>query len=669
MAVLSQSEFIKEVARCVQKYAYKYGILVHSPIIAQACLESGYGTSKKAVMANNILGLKYRQNRVTCNNGYFEDGGSEQNADGTYTLLPSTTAWYKFDSIEKCIEGYFQFINIANYKALKGEKDPYQYLVKIHAAGYATSQKYVENVYNVIIKNNLTKYDPVDIANYRVAIDAGHGSETAGKRHPDGYREHYSNVYISYYLHQILNKNGIDTLKVSWDDDNAHDDTDVALATRQSQIKSWGADISVSIHANAYGDGKSYNSTQGIETFWHSIDSKAGTDSQKLATCIHNQVIKGTAQSNRGVKRSNFAMCNCAVMGTKASVLIETAFMTNDKEAALLKSDAYCRETAKEIAQGIFDYFDINGNVNVSLRGVGSSIDEEENTNTQISPSVGATTSPDFDAGDKFTFNNIEFFKTSTDKSATFKKSGIFYVWSDQVINGRVRVTNALNRVGVNGQVSGWVEEDVLLDLLKPETSPIITTISKNVTAGESFKFTNVTLYASSTNKSSTVKKTGTFYVWSNEVVNGRVRMTNSKARVGVAGQITGWIEESVLVTLKTPITTTPTTQTSKVNTKTVKVSGNKYYYDNVEYSTVFDPNYYKSKYQDVVKVYGTTPYKLFLHFVEYGMKEGRIGCSNFNVTNYKNRYLDLRKAFKDNLMEYYKHYIQYGIKEKRNGR
>ena len=121
MAVMSKVEFIKEVARCVQKFASRYGILVHSPIIAQACLECGYGTSNKATMYNNILGLKYKANRINCNNGYFEDGDSEQNADGTYTLLPSTTAWYRFDSIEKCVEGYFQFINTSNYAALKGE--------------------------------------------------------------------------------------------------------------------------------------------------------------------------------------------------------------------------------------------------------------------------------------------------------------------------------------------------------------------------------------------------------------------------------------------------------------------------------------------------------------------------------------------------------------------
>lgn len=40
---MDKQEFIKKIAGCVQKYAPAYGILVHSPIIAQAILESGWG--------------------------------------------------------------------------------------------------------------------------------------------------------------------------------------------------------------------------------------------------------------------------------------------------------------------------------------------------------------------------------------------------------------------------------------------------------------------------------------------------------------------------------------------------------------------------------------------------------------------------------------------------
>ena len=160
MATLQEQEnFIKTIAPIFQKYAKKYGYKIVSAPIAQACMESGYGTSYKATHGNNILGMKYRPNRVTTNSGYFEDGGSEQNKDGTYTLLPSSTAWYAFDNYDRCIEGYYQFISIARYANVKPISDPLLYLQTIISDGYGTSLNYPNNAIKVVEKWNLTKYD------------------------------------------------------------------------------------------------------------------------------------------------------------------------------------------------------------------------------------------------------------------------------------------------------------------------------------------------------------------------------------------------------------------------------------------------------------------------------------------------------------------------------
>ena len=161
MANLTTQEkkaFIEKIAPLHIKYAKKYGFKLVSAGIAQACLESGYGTSYKAGY-HNYHGLKYRENRVNCNKGYFYDGGSEQNADGTYTPLPNTTTWYTFENMEKAVEGYYQFINIPAYAKVKAATDPLVYLQEIKKVGYASSLNYVENVYNVIKNWNLTSYD------------------------------------------------------------------------------------------------------------------------------------------------------------------------------------------------------------------------------------------------------------------------------------------------------------------------------------------------------------------------------------------------------------------------------------------------------------------------------------------------------------------------------
>lgn len=106
--------------------------------------------------------MKYRPNRVNCNNGYFTDGGSEQNPDGTYTPLPSDTAWYAFDNMDKGVQGYYQFIAISAYDRIRQATTPLAYLQAIKACGYATSLQYVQNVWNTLITNNLTIYDNFD---------------------------------------------------------------------------------------------------------------------------------------------------------------------------------------------------------------------------------------------------------------------------------------------------------------------------------------------------------------------------------------------------------------------------------------------------------------------------------------------------------------------------
>lgn len=193
---------------------------------------------------------------------------------------------------------------------------------------------------------------------YKIAIDAGHGSNTAGKRTPDGYREHWINVKCANYFNAAMKRCGLETLKVGWNDTDSTDDSDIPLSTRQKQIKNAKCDISVSWHANAHGDGRQYTSGQGIETLIHNLPSKAG-DSKGLADKVQSYLIQGTKQINRGVKTQSLAMCNCPAMGTKASILIEIGFMTNLYEQELLKSDAFCLECAEEAAQGVCDYLGI----------------------------------------------------------------------------------------------------------------------------------------------------------------------------------------------------------------------------------------------------------------------------------------------------------------------
>ena len=87
---------------------------------------------------------------------------------------------------------------------------------------------------------------------------------------------------------------------------------------------------------------------------------------------------------------------------------------------------------------------------------------------------------------------------------------------------------------------------------------------------------------------------------------------------------------------------------------------------ETMDYSLVFDADYYAMRYADLKAAFGTDKAKLLQHFIQFGMNEGRQAIATFNVMVYKTRYKDLQAAFGNDLEKYYEHYIRFGYKEGR---
>ena len=87
-----------------------------------------------------------------------------------------------------------------------------------------------------------------------------------------------------------------------------------------------------------------------------------------------------------------------------------------------------------------------------------------------------------------------------------------------------------------------------------------------------------------------------------------------------------------------------------------------------LDYSAVFDADYYLSNNPDVNRWANGSKEKALEHFIDYGMSEGRRGSASFDVQSYYNEYPDLRMAFGSNLASYYEHYITNGRAEGRHG-
>ena len=88
--------------------------------------------------------------------------------------------------------------------------------------------------------------------------------------------------------------------------------------------------------------------------------------------------------------------------------------------------------------------------------------------------------------------------------------------------------------------------------------------------------------------------------------------------------------------------------------------------YNGVDYSAVYNYQYYIKQNPDIAAAYPNDDVKTLEHFVVFGMREGRQASENFNVAAYRAKYTDLRQAFGEDLEKYYQHYMQFGKAEGR---
>ena len=81
----------------------------------------------------------------------------------------------------------------------------------------------------------------------------------------------------------------------------------------------------------------------------------------------------------------------------------------------------------------------------------------------EVNKKLGAASKPAaLGKGSAVTLKNCPLFASSTAGKAAGKVTGTYYLWDGKILNGRYRITNAKNRVGVAGQVTGWINaEDI----------------------------------------------------------------------------------------------------------------------------------------------------------------------------------------------------------------
>lgn len=190
----------------------------------------------------------------------------------------------------------------------------------------------------------------------KLALDAGHGINTPGKRTPDGIREWTLNNAVCVKIQNILNGyEGIEVVRL----DDTTGKSDVSLISRTNKAKQIKANLLISIHHNALTG--NWGSANGVECFAH--PSSPSIDKQ-LSKKIVDKIAANTGLKNRGAKTSNLHMVR-EVPSYMPAVLCEGGFMDNKGDYAILTSDRGQQQYAKAVADVIIEYFGLKPKANV----------------------------------------------------------------------------------------------------------------------------------------------------------------------------------------------------------------------------------------------------------------------------------------------------------------
>lgn len=149
-------QFIESVAPGAINGWKKYGVLP-SVTVAQAILESGWGTSGLATQAHNLFGIKGSYNGQSVNMPTREVyGGRSVYINDYFRAYPNNSA-----SVED--HGNFLYSN-SRYHNLLGDTNYADVTYKLHIDGYATDPSYAYSLNNLIRTYNLTQLDNIALS-------------------------------------------------------------------------------------------------------------------------------------------------------------------------------------------------------------------------------------------------------------------------------------------------------------------------------------------------------------------------------------------------------------------------------------------------------------------------------------------------------------------------
>ena len=270
-------------------------------------------------------------------------------------------------------------------------QEPFRIVMDIHGSSkgdyYAKEKDSGDYKYNSgLPEDNVSSLsEALGLKIRTVVIDAGHGGHDPGAIGHTGLKEKDVTLKVAKALKAKLDKDGkkFGITKVHL---TRSSDKFIPLEERTGIAKKLGADLFISIHANAARNKKAYGTETYILSFTNDQRSLAVAarenattsisrsdldnvlkkyllsakidESEKLASYVQGSIITNLSRKykpvkNKGVKKAPFIV----LLGADIpSILVETSFITNPTEEKRLKSNSYINDLAEGIFSGVKRY-------------------------------------------------------------------------------------------------------------------------------------------------------------------------------------------------------------------------------------------------------------------------------------------------------------------------
>lgn len=191
---------------------------------------------------------------------------------------------------------------------------------------------------------------------YVVAIDPGHGGIDPGKIASDGTYEKTINLSIAKKLGKILQRNHCKVIFSREEDKGLYEEYDqnkkvTDMRKRVELLEEDNPDLVVSIHQNSFGDGV----VSGAQVFYYQGSNKG----QQLASMIQESIREQVDAKNQREPKSNGDYYLLKKI-SRPAVIVECGFLSNPREAELLKDEEYQERMAMGISVGILNYLNFD---------------------------------------------------------------------------------------------------------------------------------------------------------------------------------------------------------------------------------------------------------------------------------------------------------------------